>query len=530
MFRKKYLVIALVLAVLFAVIGNYWALFAESSEKLYSIVKKYAKVVSLISKQYVEDVDLTELFDGAVEGMVSKLDPHSDYFEEEVLEQFEEEQRGSFGGIGVEITEKDGYIYVVSPMEGTPAWEAGFQQGDLIIAVDSISTKDETLHESIKRIKGEIGTEVRLSVLRGEKVWDYTLKRAKIPIYSIPYAFHYQEDVGYIRITRFANTTFNEFQEALQKLDARNMRQLVVDLRGNPGGSLDQVVRMAGLFIPRGEIVVYTEGRYGSNHRDLRSYGEDLYDTPLIILVDKNSASASEIFSGSLQDYDRAVVVGENTFGKGLVQQLFPIRENTKLKLTVAKYYTPSGRCIQRDWHDLSEDEYRKGRGNGDVADSLVFYTLLEKREVYGGGGIMPDVLVTPDSLTDLELDFYRSNAEDRLLFNFVTGQKDRWLSLPEQYPNPLDFELTEDIENSFIDTLRAHDLEWDEETFAEAWPRLRNLLKRDFVHYLWPDAADGLSAKEAAVAIGLQNDKVFLEALLHNEEAKRLADLHAKH
>lgn len=385
--------------------------------------KALTQVAGLVRDNYVEEVDQDKLVDGAIEGMLSRLDPHSTYINSQNSKDVQERFEGEFEGIGIHFDVIDGVLTVMAPIPGSPADAVGLRAGDKIIKIDGKSALGIKSHQVQERLKGPKGTRVRVTVRREgeESLQEFTIVRDKIDIPSVQPAFMIRPGVGYIWITRFSRKTGEEFEEALGRLKREGMKKLVLDLRSNGGGYLDQAVQVAEQFVEKGQMIVETRGRRPNSseqHFAQRGIEHPLY--PAIVMINSASASASEIVAGALQDYDRALIVGQTSFGKGLVQNKFELPNGGAVLLTVARYYTPSGRLIQRPYTDdrLAYLE-EAGASVPDSAEGVpkpVYYTLDLHRKVYGGGGIAPDVAMKPDTLNALERRIDRENV----LFEFA--------------------------------------------------------------------------------------------------------------
>jgi len=349
--KKKFLVVALV----FFFLGIYMGLtharrVGADIESAYGKLKVLADVFSIVERNYVEPVKANNLINGAINGMLETLDPHSNYMAPEVFKEMQTETRGSFGGIGFEITIRDKVLTVVAPIEDTPASRAGIQSGDLILRIDGKSTKDMTLMEAVKLMRGPQGTQVTITVMRQgfPEPKEFTLTRAIIPIRSVRFKT-LEPGYGYIKVSQFIERTFPDLENALSKIESKEkpVKGLILDLRNNPGGLLEQAVKVADLFLESG-LIVYTEGRVeGQKMKFFVQKKDRAQDYPMIVLVNGGSASASEIVAGALQDQGRAVILGTQTFGKGSVQTIIPLEDGSALRLTTARYYTPKGRSIQ---------------------------------------------------------------------------------------------------------------------------------------------------------------------------------------
>ena len=349
--KKKFLVVALV----FFFLGIYMGLtharrVGADIESAYGKLKVLADVFSIVERNYVEPVKANNLINGAINGMLETLDPHSNYMAPEMYKEMQTETRGSFGGIGFEITIRDKVLTVVAPIEDTPAFRAGIQSGDMILRIDGKSTKDMTLMEAVKLMRGPQGTQVTITVMRQgfSEPKDFTMTRAIIPIRSVR-SKSLETGYGYIKVSQFIERTFPDLENALSKIESQEkpLKGLILDLRNNPGGLLEQAVKVADLFLDSG-MIVYTEGRVeGQKMKFFVQKKEKTREFPMIVLVNGGSASASEIVAGALQDHGRAVILGSQTFGKGSVQTIIPLEDGSALRLTTARYYTPKGRSIQ---------------------------------------------------------------------------------------------------------------------------------------------------------------------------------------
>ncbi|MEW6327224.1 MAG: S41 family peptidase [Thermodesulfobacteriota bacterium] len=323
---------------------------SAATREAYEKLKLFADVLDIVEKNYVEEVKTGDLIYGAIKGMLETLDPHSSFMSPDDFKELQVETKGVFSGIGIEITLKDGILTVVSPIEGTPAYKAGLKAGDRILKIDGKTTKNMSLTEAVKKLRGPKGTEVTISILREgwAEIKDFALVRDVIPIHSVKHKT-LEEGYGYVRIINFQDKTSQDLKSALDDLEQQNkpLKGLILDLRNNPGGLLDQAVKVADEFIDTG-IIVYTDGRIKSqNVRFTAHEGEKPHPYPIIVLVNEGSASASEIVAGALQDHKKAIILGAQTFGKGSVQTVIPLDDGSGLRLTTARYYTPGGRSIQ---------------------------------------------------------------------------------------------------------------------------------------------------------------------------------------
>ncbi|PHN07948.1 S41 family peptidase [Flavilitoribacter nigricans] len=381
---------------------------------------KIEELIRYIEAKYVDEVDRDKLIQEAIDEVLSKLDPHSTYFTAEELQEATEQLEGSFDGIGVEFMVVDDTIVIVSPLAGGPSEAVGILAGDKIISVEDsiIAGLELTNRDIVNFLRGERGSEVRIGVKRGNdsRIRHFNITRDKIPMNSVDIAYMLDEKTGYIKVNRFSATTYEEFMQGLEKLvEKEDMEDLVIDLRHNPGGYLQQATNiLSQLFKDKDKLLVYTEGRAVSRN-DYESSGRAFFDVDdIVVLIDEGSASASEILAGAVQDHDRGIIVGRRSFGKGLVQEQYRLRDGSALRLTVARYYTPSGRSIQKPYNDLDQynqdviARYESGElteaDKMSIQDSTKYYTA-DGHVVYGGGGLFPDVFVPID--TNLFSDTY---------------------------------------------------------------------------------------------------------------------------
>lgn len=372
---------------------------------------KLNMVLDLISSEYVDTVNTTIMVEEIIPQVLDKLDPHSVYIPAKDFEQVNQELEGKFGGIGVQFSMQNDTVHVVSVVSGGPSAKLGILPGDRIIEVNdsTIAGVKLSTDKIMSQLRGDIGTKVKVTILRGRQRLNFDIVRDTIPVFSVDVSYMIDASTGYIRVDRFAQTTYEEMLKALARLKAQGCKQVIMDFRGNSGGLLDAVIRMCNEFLGKGDLIVYTEGR-SQPRSDVRANGTgSCQDTKLIVLIDEFSASASEIFAGAIQDNDRGIVIGRRSFGKGLVQQQIPLPDRSAIRLTVARYHTPSGRCIQKPYANGNKDYYqdilhRYDSGEFFEKDSVKFdekeqYTTKGGRTVYGGGGIMPDIFVSRDTV-----------------------------------------------------------------------------------------------------------------------------------
>jgi carboxyl-terminal processing protease len=429
--------------------------FAQSSgDSIYSLVKLSSDIAFKINARYVDKPEITNLIYSGIRGMIDTLDPFSEFLEKSDYDHLMETTSGKYSGLGMTIFLKDGWVTVVAPMEGTPAYRQGLRAGDRIVEIDGISTDGMTTVEASKLMRGEAGTSVRLKIEREgiEGQLEYTIERAVITIKMVPYAGVIDRNgkkIGYIRLARFGEEANTELEEAIENLKSQNIDGLIFDLRSNGGGLLNQAVKVANDFLPRGTEVVYTKGRDADQNRNHFATDDPIVpNIPMVVLVNEMSASASEIVAGAIQDSDRGVIVGNTTFGKGLVQQVYQLSDGAALKLTTAKWYVPSGRCIQKDSHSVRIRERAEIEGVEEApvdSSELEIFHTKGGRVVYGGGGIMPDVVVDREEYTQMQLNLDRLSTFFDFSIKYTTQHPD----LPEN------FEVTDEMAEEFRSFLK---------------------------------------------------------------------------
>lgn len=389
---------------------------AKQTTTLPQMIEKIVTIIQRLDAIYVDDVDYNTLMEDAINGMLRGLDPHTSYFTKDDFESFTSSTKGEFGGLGIQIDKKGDYITVVSPIQGTPAYRMGIMAGDMIWKVDGEDVTGITTDESIKKMRGDVGSEVVITVIRPgvKQPLDFKIIRDIIKINSIPYSFKLDNNVGYIRMSQFNANTTQELNEALNTLEKEKIKGLIIDLRFNPGGLLSEAINTVNEFIGKDKRVVYTKGRIEYANEDyFTTKNVKRPDYPIVVLINEASASASEIFAGSMQDYDRGLVMGKTSFGKGSVQQLFPLRDGSGIKITTSHYYINSGRCIHKIINDkllTGKKVTKEEKKDIDKFNHDNIYKTAKGRTVYGGGGITPDIVVEADTLSRFELELRRRN------------------------------------------------------------------------------------------------------------------------
>lgn len=495
----KFLFIKVFVLLLFAISYN-----TAYSQAFNENVYKFHRVLSLVDMFYVDTVNQEELVEDAIREMLKKLDPHSIYISKDDVKSMNEPLQGNFEGIGIQFNIMNDTIMVVSPIAGGPSEKLGIQASDRIVKIDGenvagigIKNKDVT-----DKLRGDKGTIVTVNIKRrGEKeLLDFEIIRDKIPIFSLDAAYMVNDEIGYIKLNRFAATTMKEFNEALAKLKEQGIKHLILDLRGNSGGYLNTAIELADEFIEDNKLLLYTEGiksvrkEYHSDSEGSFEYGK------VIVLIDEGSASASEIVSGAIQDWDRGLIIGRRSFGKGLVQRPFNLPDGSMMRLTIARYYTPTGRLIQKPYDkgfkEYSRDiinRYNKGELFSEDSivfpDSLKYFTLNNKRVVYGGGGIIPDIFIPRDtsSYSDYYRDLIRKGINYRFALNYADNNRK---NIHKQYADFNQFNKEFDVDSIMLEELMNYaekeKLEKNEEDFNISKEDIINRIKALIAQDLW--------------------------------------------
>lgn len=494
---------------------------------IYPQTNKLDAIMNLIEEEYVDTIDRMGIEEKIIPQILKDLDPHTVYIPAKDLNQVNEELQGSFGGIGVQFTMQNDTVMVIQVIPGGPSEKVGLLPGDRIVAVDDsiIAGKKISTTDVMKQLKGELGTEVKVGILRrpNKDLIDYTITRGSIPIYSVEVSYMIDETTGYIKVDKFAQNTYQEFLTALAKLKANNCKELIIDFRGNSGGLLDVAINLCNEFLPAKDLIVYTEGKARKRQNVAANGAGTSQDTKVIVLIDEYSASASEIFAGAIQDNDRGLIVGRRSFGKGLVQQQIPLPDGSALRLTVARYHTPSGRCIQKPYENGTDDYYadlmnRYSHGEFYNVDSIKFdddlkYTTKEGRTVYGGGGIMPDVFVPQDTtmITNYFVDLRVNGIMYRYALEYTDNHRKELENLTsakaiEQHLN------NKDLLKDFLSYAKDKGVAFN----AKQYQISKELIEMELKAYIARNIIDN----EGFYPILHQIDDVFQKAL---EEAKKM-------
>ncbi len=505
-----------------------------SGDNIYEQVEKFKDVLSLVDKYYVDNVDTQKLTDAAINGLLNQLDPHSVYIPAKDVRQISEDFRGSFDGVGIEYDVVNDTLLVVSPIAGGPSELVGIQAGDKIIDIDGKSAIGITRDEVQKKLRGPKGTKVSVTIVRAgvDKPLKFEITRDKIPLYSVTASFMVNKDVGYVYVNRFAETTGSELANALAKLKAQGMKELVLDLRDNPGGLLDQAVAVASDFLPQGKTIVYTKGRIPQADEYFTSSGGSYTKIPLIVLVNGGSASASEIVTGSMQDLDRGLVVGETTFGKGLVQRQFSLDDGSAVRITIARYYTPSGRLIQRPY-GKSRARYFSAPERIDSSEksgSNIYHTLesdsgrpvfktADGRKVYGGGGITPDYIVKMADVPSFIYQFQVHRIFLQYVDDHVSQHQD---AMRKEYGSSADFnkefKVSEDMLNELYSHAEKAGIKISREEYEKNTKYVSMLLKAWIARNIW--------GNDGWYRVVLSLDNQFQKAITLFPEAEKIEGL----
>jgi carboxyl-terminal processing protease len=479
-FRGLVLVVTVLLlcAVLGAIYGPNVRATSSSADDYQSAVRDFTRVLDVVQNNYAEPVDVDKaVYQGAIPGMLRMLDPHSNFFDAKQFALLREDQRGKYYGVGMVVAPRENHTVVMAPYVGAPAYNAGLRPGDVIMKVDEKATDGLTTSEVADLLKGPKGTVVKITVAREgyAEPLVFTVTRDEIPRHSVDIAFLLKPGIGYIRLSGFNETTDREIAEGLKQLNASQLDGLIFDMRGNPGGLLNEAVAVGDMFLDKNQLIVSHHGRSSPNRPYYAVRGNQGVTVPLVILVNNNSASATEIVAGAVQDHDRGLIVGETTFGKGLVQTVTPLSENTGLALTTARYYTPSGRLIQRDYKSISLYEYHYERK---VPEHPTEIKLTDSgRQVTGGGGITPDIVVAAPKLNKFEESLFR--ADVFIPVETGVGGFTRYY-LGTKPTITKQFEVDDAVMKTFREYLAKHNVHYTEPEIAENQDWIKRKIKQE--------------------------------------------------
>jgi len=495
---------------------------------------RYAEIINYIQQDYVDTVDIDKLVDYSITQMLEKLDPHTSYIPARDRQIADSQLESNFEGIGIEFNIIKDTIYVVSPISGGPSEKAGLMAGDKIIKVDSVQMAGigVTSADVFKKLRGKKGTKVLLTVKRrsSAKLLTYTIIRDKIPTYSIDAAYMIDKTTGYIKISRFGDKTFDEFNEALTTLKKEGMQRLMIDLKDNGGGYLNRATDIADQLISGNKMIVYTDGKDTKYDQEIRARVTGAFETgPVVVLINEGSASASEILSGALQDNDRGLIVGRRSFGKGLVQMPVNLNDGSELRITISRYYTPSGRSIQKPYDKEDASAYdsdllsRYQHGEFFHADSIHFndslkYETLKGRTVYGGGGIMPDVFVSRDTseYTKYLMQLFNENIIREYTLNYYQENKAALTKMSyEEYFKS--FVVTEAMLKNVIDLATKTGVKYNDVEYKRSKEFIKNNIKAYIARSAW--------GNKGFYQIYNQKDEIYIKGLNSFKEAAKIAE-----
>ncbi|MFQ5744102.1 MAG: S41 family peptidase [Acidobacteriota bacterium] len=557
---KISLLVALVLLTVGAV--TYGPQLASATGDFGTRIDVLTRMLQIIQRNYVDDVGVDMLFDNAIHGVLENLDPHSRFISAEEYRAMQEQYRGDYAGIGISFDLFDGVITVLDALDGGPSKALGLRPGDQIIRINGEDATHTNYDEVYDKLRGPRGTQVQVTVQRPglDEMLEYTITRGQVPIAAISLSTMIRPDVGYVRLGTFSQKAADQLEEALEELESEGMKRLIFDLRGNGGGLMVQALRITDKFLTGGKTIVTTRGRTPSSNSDSSSSDRGTHPTvPMIVLVNRGSASASEIVSGALQDWDRALIVGETTFGKALVQNQFQFKDGTALFLTIARYYTPSGRLIQRQYKGKDFADYYTADANENDLDKLEIeahapleqlespetqgltppplsteerpvYHTAGGRVVYGGGGIHPDIQIEPTRVSGLAAAFYRSPL--RFYFRFaVDYAADYAAELPVDFEDYQEqFQVTDALMEKFVAflrkpgllaTLETAGIPVDDEALKNAWEDMRVYLQADIAASIW--------GQERGREILIEHDQQVQQAVDLFPQAANLLSLEKK-
>lgn len=495
-----------------------------SRESMFKKLELFTEVLFKLQQNYVDTLNTDDLINAAIEGMLDELDPHTSFFDPDEFEKFNTSTKGEFGGLGITINKIGDYITVVSPIEGTPAYKMGIMAGDKISKVDGLSVVGMSTDDAINEMRGDVGTKVVITIKRPgvKEELDFEIIRDTIVINSIPYAFVMDNGIGYLRVRQFNAKTTTELREVLDELEEEGMRGLLIDLRFNPGGLLSEAVNTVNEFIGKDKRVVFTKGKSdAANQEYITRYNRQRSGYPVIVMINEASASASEIFAGSMQDYDRALVVGKTSYGKGSVQRLFPLSEGNGVKITTAKYYINSGRCIHKDLNDqlmkdprvrngdMTTEEIGQLREEADEEHLKDVHYTERGRVVYGGGGINPDLEIEQAKMTRLGMELRRKNLTFKFAVNYMIDHEDEV---------ELDFELDQPLLDEFLEYAQEDSVEWTETQLDSTMSWITNNLTSNIVSKKFGEVE--------GYKIAIRDDQQLQDALGIFEKCKNLDEM----
>lgn len=531
--KKRFSLFTVIALVLLSLVAGSMLNTLISGDNIYVQMEKFRDVISLTEKFYVDDVDTPKLIEAAINGVLGQLDPHSVYIPASQLTRVNEEFQGSFEGVGIEYQVLNDTLLVVSPIVGGPSEALGIQAGDKIVKINDSSAVGITQEGVQKKLRGPKGSKVKVLIVRAgiPNLLEFDIIRDKIPLYTVDASFMIDDQTGYVSVTRFAAKTHDEFMDAVEKLRNSGMKRLILDLRGNAGGYLDQAFKMVDELMPKGRKIVYTKGRRPEFDDEYVSSGAGKFqDASLVILVNNGSASASEIVAGAVQDWDRGLIVGETTFGKGLVQRQFDLKDGSAFRLTTARYYTPSGRLIQRPYDgdklkyqreafERVETEGENVTHEAEKDSTRPRFKTMGGRVVYGGGGITPDYIVKSDHLAEFAV-----QLRSRLVFlQFADKYLDRHgAEVKETYGKDVArfvdrFEVTQQMLDEVQDMAKARKIEFKKDQYEKDLRFIKAFVKAYIARSLW--------GNEGSARVMLREDSQFRKVMTLFPEAEKIAN-----
>lgn len=524
--RKTTIIIPLVIAVSVAagiLIGN---LLKQNSQPAFSPMgyaktNKLTTILELVENGYVDSINTNKIVEKTIPEILDELDPHTAYIPAKYMQEVQEEMRGNFSGIGVQFSIQEDTVRVIEVISGGPSSKVGIQPGDRIVTVnDSLIAGVEVENKTVMDLlRGEKNSKVRVGIIRKgtPEELEFEITRDDIPLYSVDVSYMIDEETGFIKVSRFAETTYDEFMQGMNKLKSEGAGKVIVDLRQNPGGSLPAVLNMVDEFLEKGEPILYTEGTHQPRKTYNASGRNSLSGIEVYVLIDEFSASASEIFAGAMQDNDRGIVIGRRSFGKGLVQEQIPLMDGSALRLTVARFYTPSGRCIQKSYEEGNDEYYkdlysRFSHHEQLVSDSIHFndslkYTTKSGRTVYGGGGIMPDIFVPMDTTGTSE--YFNQIYRKGLIYTFAYAYADTHRETLSEFTEAAEFDQyleKQNILDDFVDYADERGIEKNIQGLKESG----NVIETQLKAYI----ARNIIGEEGFYPIISQIDNTLLEAI----------------
>jgi carboxyl-terminal processing protease len=537
--KHRFAAIALTILISSSLVGGFMGINAAAGASSpqtspNEFLSTFSEALDVIQQNYVEDVGSDKLVYSAVKGMLRGLDPHSSFFEPKDFSKLREEQHAKYYGLGIRIRamfrDRGRVVIVEPPQVNSPAERRGLRAGDVVTRIEGESIDEWTQEEVVNHLRGPRGTTVNITVERPgiQDPLQFKVEREEIPLITVPYAFEVRPGIGYIKIDRFSESTAKELREKIDKLKANDLSGLILDLRDNPGGLLNQAIDVADFFVPRGQLIVSTKGRMTGSARRYTAPSLEKIRVPLVVLINRQSASASEIVAGALQDHDRALIVGETSFGKGLVQSVYTLENGTGIALTTAKYYTPSGRLIQRDYSGSTLEYYYLSSGTAPQEKDREVKETDSKRKVYGGGGITPDIVTPARELSRFEALLTSKDVFFEYARRLTSGQvpgitsiqlpvKKEEVAAPssKNTGTPPEFEITNAILDDFKEYLRGRQIDFTNDDIQKNIDFIKRRIKQEVY-----TSTFGL---QEGYKIGIQGDNQVLKALEVMPEANVL-------